>query len=174
MAIRHQHKVGYLISFTFLLIFSFSEPHSLNLRPPLSSVTSKTALPNILKIASKNCKFSKDWWEIWIIGRDCTKTKCEGWKSISIYIWVKLVIVYLILNFHLIPMENMGWMWCLFNDIPPICESRDKLFVSEPFTFSNISSFVIIQIRCISITLSICTWFLTFSILTIVFDDMDF
>ena len=28
-------------------------------RPPLTKVTSKTALPNILKIASKNCIFSK-------------------------------------------------------------------------------------------------------------------
>ena len=40
----------------FILIF-FS---ALTVQPPLPLITSKTALPNILKIASKNCKFSKD------------------------------------------------------------------------------------------------------------------
>ena len=58
------------------MIFSASKSYSLIWQPPLISETSKTALPNISKIVSKNCKFSEDWWEIWIVGRDWTKTKC--------------------------------------------------------------------------------------------------
>ena len=62
-----------------------------NIDHPLTSMVSKTALPNISKIASKKCIFSKDWWEVWIVGGDRTKTKwpqqwgvfCKSpWKSL--------------------------------------------------------------------------------------------
>jgi len=48
-----------------------------NIDRPLTSMVSKTALPNILEIVPKNCIFSKDWWEVWI-GKIAlrTKTKC--------------------------------------------------------------------------------------------------
>ena len=32
-------------------------------------------LPNILKVASNQCICSKDWWKLWIVDRDRTKTK---------------------------------------------------------------------------------------------------
>ena len=38
-------------------------------------MASKTALSNILKVASNQCICSKDWWELWIVGRDCKKHK---------------------------------------------------------------------------------------------------
>ena len=47
-----------------------------NIDCPLTSMASKTALPYISKIASNQCICSKDWWEVWIVGRDRTKTKC--------------------------------------------------------------------------------------------------
>ena len=42
---------------------------------PLTSMASKTALPYISKIASNQCICSKDWLELWIVGRDCKKNK---------------------------------------------------------------------------------------------------
>ena len=38
---------------------------------PLTSMASKTAWPKFLKIASNQCKSSKYWWEVWILGRGC-------------------------------------------------------------------------------------------------------
>ena len=35
-----------------------------NLKCPLTSMASKTALPNILMVASNQCICSKDWWEL--------------------------------------------------------------------------------------------------------------
>ena len=46
-----------------------------NIDRPLTSMASETALPYILEIASNQCIYSKDWWEVWIVGRDRTKTK---------------------------------------------------------------------------------------------------
>ena len=43
----------------------FSElAKKINLKHPLTSMVSKMALPNILKIASNQCISSKDWWEV--------------------------------------------------------------------------------------------------------------
>ena len=55
------------------LDISASKSCSLTMRPPL---TSKTALPNILKTASNQWVSSKDWWKVWIFDRDRTKTRC--------------------------------------------------------------------------------------------------
>ena len=41
----------------------------------LTSMTSKTARPKFLKIASNQCKSSKYWWEVWTLGRGRKKTK---------------------------------------------------------------------------------------------------
>ena len=50
---------------------------NLKIQHHLTSITSKTVRHNILKIASNQCISSnKDWWQVWIIGRDRTKTKC--------------------------------------------------------------------------------------------------
>ena len=54
-----------------------------NREHPLTSRASKTALQNILKVASNQCSFSKDWWEVWIVGRDRTKTKCPKEWGVS-------------------------------------------------------------------------------------------
>ena len=45
-----------------------------NIDRPLTSMASKTALQNISKIASNQCICFKDWWELWIVGRDRKKT----------------------------------------------------------------------------------------------------
>ena len=47
-----------------------------NIDGPLTSMTSKTAESKFLKIASNQCKSSKYWWEVWILGRGRKKTKC--------------------------------------------------------------------------------------------------
>ena len=39
------------------------------------SMTSKTTLPYVSKIASNQCICSKFWWELWIVGRDRKKSK---------------------------------------------------------------------------------------------------
>ena len=44
-----------------------------NLGRHLTSMASKTAQANILKIASNQCKSSKYWWEVWISERGCKK-----------------------------------------------------------------------------------------------------
>ena len=41
-----------------------------NIDCSLTSMASKMALPYISKIASNQCICSKDWWELWIVGRD--------------------------------------------------------------------------------------------------------
>ena len=46
-----------------------------NCNCPLTSMASEMALPYISKIASNQCICSKDWWEVWIVGRYCTETK---------------------------------------------------------------------------------------------------
>ena len=46
-----------------------------NLDRPLTSIASKMAHANILKIASNHSKSSKHWWEVWILGRGRKKTK---------------------------------------------------------------------------------------------------
>ena len=50
-----------------------------NIDRPLTSMASKTARANILKIASNHCICSKDWWELWIVGRDCKKKSPQQW-----------------------------------------------------------------------------------------------
>ena len=62
----------YRKSFTLLKHFE-AEIQKFNLESPL---TSKTPLPNILKIASNQWISSKDWWKVWIVGKGCTITKC--------------------------------------------------------------------------------------------------
>ena len=62
--------------FTFILIFLVSNSCSLTMQFPLTSMASKTEGRSILKITINQCKFSKVYWEIWIIGRDRNKTKC--------------------------------------------------------------------------------------------------
>ena len=47
MAIRHKIKVEYLIVLHLFWFFSASKSHSFAMRPPLTSITSKTVLPNI-------------------------------------------------------------------------------------------------------------------------------
>ena len=56
--------------------FSASKSRTMTMRPPLTSMASKAALPNILKIVSNQCISYNDSWEVWIVGRDRTKTKC--------------------------------------------------------------------------------------------------
>ena len=53
------------------------------MRPPLTSMTSKTALPNILKIASKNAFFPKIDGRYESLGEIALKTNVlsfEGWQ----------------------------------------------------------------------------------------------
>ena len=50
--------------------------HSLKIQHWSSSMASKMALSYISKIASNQFICSKDWWKVWIVGRDHTKTKC--------------------------------------------------------------------------------------------------
>jgi hypothetical protein len=40
----------------------------LNIEHPLTSMASRTALPNILKIAPNCCIFSKDQYDVYIVG----------------------------------------------------------------------------------------------------------
>jgi hypothetical protein len=44
-----------------------------NINCPLTSLASKMTHTNILKIFSNQCIYSKDWWELWIVGRDRKK-----------------------------------------------------------------------------------------------------
>ena len=46
-----------------------------NINCSLTSMASKMAFPYISKIASNQCICSKDWWEVWIVGKDCTKNQ---------------------------------------------------------------------------------------------------
>ena len=58
----------------------------LNIEHPLTSMASKTAGPKFLKIASNQCKYSKYWWEVWILGRGLKKTKCpQQWGVIVFF-----------------------------------------------------------------------------------------
>ena len=60
MDARHKSKVGYLIFLHDFDFFSASKSCFLTMGSPLTSMTSKTALPNILKIASNQCISSKE------------------------------------------------------------------------------------------------------------------
>ena len=57
----------WLIDFIALDLFDFGNDIECSL-----TLTSKMATPNILKIASNQCIFSKYWWEVWILGGDRT------------------------------------------------------------------------------------------------------
>ena len=76
MATRHTTNVGCWIFLHLFWFVSASKSRSLTMRPSLISMASKTVCANILKIALNQCKFSKDSWEVWIVGRGSTKTKC--------------------------------------------------------------------------------------------------
>ena len=58
-----------------------------HLERSLTSMASKTALPNILKIVWNQCISSKDWWKIWIGARDCKKTKLPQQWGVTDYIF---------------------------------------------------------------------------------------
>ena len=51
-----------------------------------TSMTSKMARANILKIASNQCKSYKYWWEVWILGRGCKKTKRPQQWGVCIFL----------------------------------------------------------------------------------------
>ena len=55
-----------------------------NLEHFLTLMASKTALLNILKVASNQCICSKDWWELWIVGRDRKKPKVLSSEECSL------------------------------------------------------------------------------------------
>ena len=89
--------------------------------PPLTSMASKTALHYISKIASNQCICSKDWWELWIVGRDCKKPKVfssEVWRWIVLtqlsknVRWVFIFIMNgWILFFYMRKNEQCHWGW---------------------------------------------------------------
>ena len=49
-----------------------------NIKCPLTSMASKMVWPKNLKIASNQCKSSKYWWEVWILGRRRKKNQTSS------------------------------------------------------------------------------------------------
>ena len=57
-----------------------------NIDCPLTSMASKTSLSYISKIASNQYICFNNRWEVWIVGRDNTKTKCpKHWGVVLIW-----------------------------------------------------------------------------------------
>ena len=83
-----------------------------NIDHPLTSMASKTALPYISKIVSNQLICSKDWWKLWIVGRDRKKTKSpQQWG-------VKKVVLCREISCSLLRMmigRNLILKWCVKN-----------------------------------------------------------
>ena len=62
-----------------------------NLDRPLTSMASKMARTNILKIASNHSKSFKYWWEVWVLGRGCKKTKGPQQWGVWDYIYIQFI-----------------------------------------------------------------------------------
>ena len=80
---------------------------ALTVQPPLTLITSKTALP--IENNVKPMHFSKDWWEVWIVGRYCTKSKCpQDWEVTWPYFtWqTEAVLIKKWVNFCLLPQDG--------------------------------------------------------------------
>ena len=78
MTIRHKTKGGYLIFYINFIFFSTSKSSFLTMWPPLTSMASKTAHANTLKIAARKIV------QIWL---DCY------WENYIFFLWCLIVVL---------------------------------------------------------------------------------